>query len=306
VGEMNDKQVYQTASETLSKLVESLNSNGDSGGDINGSAEAYLGLDLEFQKKFMDAKQTASVDKKDGKIDKNGFRPRHLPKALRGAAGKLVGKVNVGLKGSVTAAGRARAAGALASAAGPAGALAAGVGPALAAAGPALAIALALAPVLQDIAGANERAMERDLEETRGEREAVAKEVQQLLDSVSNLATEDNLEDRENAAAEMIDRVRNSDALKLSTPEGMALQRQLAALETTYSLTGMEALKPYSSNEELVAGEFYFINSFALYSTQESKRSSITFFVFAAVNGGQVRTKTSFFISKRLAVVQLK
>jgi len=280
---MNDKQIYQTASDTLKKLLTKHVTAG-------GKKERAEGLDLDrsLKTKLMDAKHTASLEKKVGKIDKDGFRPRRLPEALKGAAGKLVGKVT-GLKSGVMA---AEGAGGLASALGSAGGLAAGLGPALAAAGPALAglapalaaagpalaglapalagaagplslalpVALEMIPVLQEFAAATQRAMEQDLEETRGERERVVNEVQQLLDSVSNLGTTDNLKEQEKAAQEMLDKVRNSNALKLSTPEGMALQRQLAALETNFSPTGMAALKPYSSDAELVAGEFVFIS----------------------------------------------
>jgi hypothetical protein len=250
---MNDKQIYQTASDTLDKLLKEYTPPKEKGTDKKKKKTSEgLDLDVDFKKKLMDAKQTASEDKKVGKIDLNGFRPRRLPKSLKGAAGKLVGKLS-GLKGGV--AGAAKGAGGLAAAAGgSAGGLAAAAGP--------LGVALAAIPVLQGIAAETQRAMERDLEETRGERETVAKEVQQLLDSVSNLSTIEDLKDREKAAKEMIDEVRNSEALRLSSPEGMALQRQLAALETNYSPTGMGALKPYSSDAELVAGEFIFILHF--------------------------------------------
>ncbi len=263
---MNDKEIYQTASDTLDKLF-----NSSAGKEKKARAEGLLDLDLEFQKKLMDAKQTASAEKKVGKIDKNGFRALNLPKSLKSAAGKVVGKVP-GIKDGVTTAKKGAGDSAAkfdGKAVGKAWdevikAITDGEDP--------IQIAIKAIPVLQGFAGTGisevaentDKAMKEDLKETRDEREAVAKKVQELLlDSVSTKDTTDNLEERQKATKELIDKVLSSDGFKLSKPEDMAaLQKQLADLATSYSpeIDKMSALKHYSTDEELVAGEFVFLS----------------------------------------------
>ena len=215
----------------------------------------------------MNARQTAMKEKIQGLINKKGARVKFgldytrakgfgvkggisMGGSLKGAAS--IGKGITAMAGNaVKGAGMASAAGGLAGAAGALGGLAS---MASAAAGP-VAIALALAPVIEAIAGANERAMEKNLAEVRAGRDQASSEVQFLLASVDKLKNEENLEEREKIAGDMLNKVRNSRALTMSTPQGMALQQQLHALETVYSPTTMSAIRPYKSDAELVAGK---------------------------------------------------
>lgn len=253
------------ASETLSRLYDDWKQLNDI--DKSALQPGELDLDLDLKSRLMNARQTAMTMNIQGLINKNGNRVNlgldythakgfgvkggiSMSGGVKGAAS--VGRGVTALAGNaVKGAGMASAAGGLAGAAGTLGGLAS---MAAAAAGP-VAIALALAPVIEEIAGANERAMEKDLAEVRAGRDQASSEVQFLLSSVDKLKNGENLEEREKIAEDMLNKVRNSRALTMSTPQGMALQQQLHALETVYSPTTMSAIRPYNTDAELVAGK---------------------------------------------------
>jgi hypothetical protein len=256
VSDFSDKDIYQEASDYIHNLV-------------NGSEdepELELELNQFLTGKLTNAMQSTVMDQSEGKVDGNGNllsagttlnTVSSLGSTLRGSgfasglgmklstAGNLSGGVG-GFVGKLTGAATGAASGL------------AGF------AGSAISVALALAPLIKSMAADMERTVEKGLEEVSADREKIEAEVSDLLASVNNLATEENVENQKKLAEDLLEKVKNPNALTFSTPQGMGLQKQLAVLETTFSPTTMASLVPYTSNEELVAGKYFVMNRCAI------------------------------------------
>jgi len=284
---LTDKDLYHETSKILmdfhresneQKYGESGEYNGLSGEKLEEKlprSKKRLQMDSKLRKNMMGSRQEMAKEKSKGNVDRKGILRKKHPATAKSFGSKVRGskhkrpkrgsKVNGG-RITASSAGKLGSLGKLASGAGAVtGALGALAGP--------VGIALALAPIIQDMAGAIDRGMEEDLAEVRGDRDRVASEVQNLLESVNLVSMEENLDKRKEESEKLIQNIKNSEALKLSTPQGMALQQQLQALETDFSPTAMTAIQPFTSDAELVA----------------------------AVNGGQALSAVALFVTPDVA-----
>ncbi len=137
-----------------------------------------------------------------------------------------------------------------------------------AAAGP-VGVALALAPVIEslakEVASDNERRVNENMAEAIADREKIQSEMLTLLESVRGLATEENMEDQQELAKDLLEQISKPESFAFSRLQGMGLQNQLQALSTNFGPSSMAALQPYQSDAELVAGKmhiFFTVNYF--------------------------------------------
>ena len=229
--------------------------------------------DNNFKQRVMNARQDSLVDKRKGTTPKQRWRgassktraTRALGATSRGVGRGIGRSVGSGMGKSLGGGVARSAASAALSGGGAAGVGAAGAG-VLGAAGAGLAaiagplsVAVALAPLIKDLAADSDRRMNEDMDEAIAEREKISAEVSELLESVKSFTdnTEGNLEGAQQKAQALLDRVRNPAALALSKHQGLALQKQLNEFETKFSPTSMPSLVPFTSNEELVAGTYF-------------------------------------------------
>ena len=128
-----------------------------------------------------------------------------------------------------------------------------------------LAIAVAIAPLIQSIAAKQEREIKQNMQEVIGAREKISQQVTDLLASINTEGeAKQNLASAQKQALAILDTVRNPGALALAPAQGMALQKQFSALETRFGSSSMASLVPFRSDEKLVAGTLFHFYSTAV------------------------------------------
>jgi len=243
---LDDKEIYKNASDIIASL---------GGGNLALTENGSIDVNQYLREGLMHARQTSIMDKAEEKIDGSGYSLARntmgvissLGTKVRGVAG-----LNVSSVGGVTSGVLGKLGGIGAAAGGMAGAGAAVASTLAAVAGP-IAVAVALAPLVKAMAADMDRQLDQGLAEVGASREKIESEVRDLLASVDNLTIEEDAAKQKQLAEQLLNKIRNPNALTFSSLQGMGLQKKLEALGTSFNPTNMASLVPYTSDAELVA-----------------------------------------------------
>lgn len=245
---MSDKDIYNFSS-SLKDNIENLK-------EVEGS----FGDTFSFSSDLMSARQSAMNDKinttgheseikkpRPSTIQKRNMSRRPNASMGRKMKGAKLGAAKAGTRALASAGKAAAVKGALSSGLGAAGAASAMMGP--------IGVALAVAPILKSISDGNEQRLLELMSETSADRGRIESEVADLLEKVNQLSHEEDQAKQSELAKEVVHDMMSSRTLQSSKMRGMGLQKDLEALATNFGSTDMAALKPHSSDADLVAGK---------------------------------------------------
>lgn len=249
---MSDKDVYN-AVKTFGNVESGSTSASSPSTDISSLLKGMMdGRQEAIADKKVDQKEASSVDSSGttkavkSKKKVNVRKPLKKKKARKknvSLGGKVRGSTKnikvggkVGAKAATKVAGKAgiKAGGRALAGAGGKALLGAGGKALLGAAGGPVGAALAVAELAKEVAADNERRVNENMAEAIADREKIQSEVSNLLQSVEQLSTEEDVARQQALARDLLERVRRPDSFVLSKLQGMGLQNQLEALSTRF------------------------------------------------------------------------